>query len=187
MVVLLILGRLGYELILILEACHSEDSLTMVHYYMVTHLEVLGQVGTLDAHAALVSHELLLAVEQVLLAGRDLDRLFIFLELTNFDLWSMEVYVDSALASGHFCRLPDHLNQNVVLSVFDLGRIYPTDIHPILQHFEDGLEVVCVLTQRANNLGFSLGNMLVGIALNITLIVVLLLRIIDKLIDIGLG
>jgi hypothetical protein len=74
-----------------------------------------------------------------------------------------------------------------VLSVFDLGRIYPTDIHPILQHFEDGLEVVCVLAQRANNLGFSLGNMLVGIALNITLIVVLLLRIIDKLIDIGLG
>ena len=67
------LGLFCQKLILILEACHFEESFAMVADYVITHFDILGQISVFDPDEAVTPNDMLLAVEEKLLPSLDLN------------------------------------------------------------------------------------------------------------------
>jgi len=140
------LRLLRQKLIFIHKSSHFQVGGAVSNDDVVTYFHLLGEVGVFDTDEVFVAFHLLLAIEVVLLALLELDRLQSFFEITESDTGTLKIDIDTASPLGHCCCISDHLNEDFVLFVSDLSHVDPADVHTALQHRADGIEVVGVDT-----------------------------------------
>jgi len=103
---------------------------------MVAHLQFLGELTILYADKRLVTYHFLFAIEKELLACLYFNAWFAVLDFSESDARSLQVNIDATLLAGNFSGFANHLDQDLVLLVLDLGRVYAADVHPFLQEFD---------------------------------------------------
>ena len=130
------LGLLGKKLILIPKPCHLQKSFAMIANDVVANLDLFGQLCVFHADEVLTPDHLLLAVEQKRLAGFDLDGRFSRLNIAQTDAWPLQVYVDATFFPGNFGGFSHHFDEDLVLFVLDLRRVYSANVHAFLQKLD---------------------------------------------------
>jgi len=103
---------------------------------VVAHLQFLGELPILHADKRLVTYHLLFAIEQELLACLYFNAWFAVGDFSESDARALQVNIDATLLTGNFGGFANHLDQDLVLFVLDLGRVYSADIHPFLQELD---------------------------------------------------
>jgi hypothetical protein len=103
---------------------------------VVAHLQFLGELTILHTDKRLVTCHFFLAIEQELLASLYLHTWFAVYDFSESDARALQVNIDATFLARNFCSFANHLNQDLVLFVLDLGRVYAADVHPFLQELD---------------------------------------------------
>ena len=110
----------------------------MVANDVIADFDLLGKLCVLNTNPVVATNLLLLAVEEKLLTSLNLNRRFTPFDISKTDPRSLQVYVYSTLFSRDFGSFTNHLDEDFVLFILYLRRVYPTNIHTLLEQLDNG-------------------------------------------------
>ena len=125
------LGLFSQKLVLIFKARDFKKGFTMVTDDVISNFDLLGQLRVFNTNETFAPHNLLLAVEEELLTGFDLDGGLPALNVTQTHPRSLQVNIDATFLAGNFGGFSHHFYQYFMLLVLDLSRVDPADVHAL--------------------------------------------------------